>query len=352
MRNYILTLFLLLVSCGQNNSNVRDLSTSSGLFNNNDIISNVDFVYLDASCMIGDIGRIRSFNEDFYIWDKQQKMIALFNKDGKYKDQLKRVGRGSQEYNDIADFDICQSSGNVYILCGPPKILIFDKDLNFEKEITLESFYNAIAVYKDGVLLYSGEKGVIDYISFVDNSTKRIAKFNTDAKYMDKNVPCFIRSSEGLYFQDVISDVIYLIEEFKAIPILEYDYPNRVKIQKEHRKKLLLSEERAKHSRPKVLCLFNIENSLAFVYNNKDYRINIEKNGKSYDYTLGLIGLDRNIAKIDNALVGCIYSHEYDSRYFAQKQLFDGIQINKIDVTERMRDEGNPILIRYSLKID
>ena len=52
MRNYIFTLFLLLVSCGQNNSNVRDLSTSSGLFNNNDIISNVDFVYLDASCMI------------------------------------------------------------------------------------------------------------------------------------------------------------------------------------------------------------------------------------------------------------------------------------------------------------
>ena len=208
MRNYIFILFLLLVSCGQNNSNVRDLSTSSGLFNNNDIISNVDFVYLDASCMIGDIGRIRSFNEDFYIWDKQQKMIALFNKDGKYKDQLKRVGRGSQEYIDIADFDICQSSGNVYILCGPPKILIFDKDLNFEKEITLESFYNAIAVYKDGVLLYSGEKGVIDYISFVDNSTKRIAKFNTDVKYMDKNLPCFIRSSEGLYFQDVISDVI------------------------------------------------------------------------------------------------------------------------------------------------
>ena len=53
-------------------------------------------------------------NETYYIFDKVQAMIFLFDDNGSYITKIHNIGSGPGEYADISDFDI-DADLNIYI---------------------------------------------------------------------------------------------------------------------------------------------------------------------------------------------------------------------------------------------
>ena len=76
----------------------------------------VTFVPLETNerSLISSITKILYKNETYYIFDKVQAMIFLFDDNGSYITKIHNIGSGPGEYADISDFDI-DADLNIYI---------------------------------------------------------------------------------------------------------------------------------------------------------------------------------------------------------------------------------------------
>ena len=73
-----------------------------------DIIDTCKFIPLETASdksLVGHISKILKYKDKFYI-ATDNKRILVFNTDGSFSHRIDRLGRGPQEYADLADFDI------------------------------------------------------------------------------------------------------------------------------------------------------------------------------------------------------------------------------------------------------
>jgi hypothetical protein len=104
--------------------------------------------------LIRNIDKILIESDTIYILDKRNASIALFDINGNYLNQLKRIGSGPGEYLDIADFIIIDSA--ILVLSRVmKKILVYSTSLDYIESYPLDDYYD-YCHYLDGkILLYS-----------------------------------------------------------------------------------------------------------------------------------------------------------------------------------------------------
>ena len=111
----------------------------------------IDIIPLESSshCFLSEINKIIEFNNDFYILDKIQKKLLVFNKDGKYLRQIGKRGIGPGEYPNISDFIIDMDSQKIIILStiSSSNIYQYNMDGSFcsKKEISKSLLWNIIS---------------------------------------------------------------------------------------------------------------------------------------------------------------------------------------------------------------
>ena len=114
--------------------------------------------------LIGLIWSILNIDNYFYIFDKQQLVIHIFNKRGQYISSINQKGKGPNEYVHITDLFI-DSNNNIVIYDFPQrKLLRFNKDGTFlhEQKVYNESGVFSMMEYNGSTIFITGRRSSVN----------------------------------------------------------------------------------------------------------------------------------------------------------------------------------------------
>ena len=123
---------LLLTGCYNNRSdinrndhqtlNIEPRQTNSLLLSS--FVDSMAFVPLETKNneLINNITKVQYYNNNFYILDRANKSIFVFNSIGSFLKKLQRRGKGPGEYMQLEDFEV--NNNGIFLLDYPNKIFL------------------------------------------------------------------------------------------------------------------------------------------------------------------------------------------------------------------------------------
>lgn len=146
-RWYYLIFLLLLTGCGQApakeeghvlrievNKDVEPLPLDS-------IFGRMEYIPLETtdSSLLSGIDRVRVYDSLFYILDRKQAVIEVFDGKGNFCRKLDRKGRAPGEYLSLEDF--CIHDTLVYVLSSASKkIFVYNREFEFVEDIRVNAY--------------------------------------------------------------------------------------------------------------------------------------------------------------------------------------------------------------------
>lgn len=130
-----------------------DLRNNSNL---TEFISKEETVQLETNndCLISDVNKLCVDSEYFYIVDKINRKIFIFDNNGKFISQIDSYGNGPNKYIDLTDVSV--NNKTIYVLSRPNKsIYVYSNDGTFKKKVNLNDWYQRLNVTNDYIMLYS-----------------------------------------------------------------------------------------------------------------------------------------------------------------------------------------------------
>ena len=116
---------------------------------------NALLIQLDTTnnAVYSEISSIKIIHDTIYIFDRDKiKSLYIFSINGSFIRKISKIGRGPDEYINPVDFDIDESSGDVFILdWTTKKLLTYGNDGNLKQEKKLNGRYTSFTVFKDRV---------------------------------------------------------------------------------------------------------------------------------------------------------------------------------------------------------
>ncbi len=121
-----------------------------------DVFQSVEIIPLEThpECLLGGITKLQEADENYFILDGRNNILAKFNDDGKFITKIGREGNGPGEYLKIEDFILDKKNENIilYDIKGR-KIIIYDFSGIFIREFAVDFFIQSIALAERWVLL-------------------------------------------------------------------------------------------------------------------------------------------------------------------------------------------------------
>lgn len=105
--------------------------------------------------ILGQINILRLEDDRIYIYSNQTHIISIFNLEGKFINQINKLGQGPEEYLSVSDIQIYNNS--IYLLDRTnKKIFNYDFEGNFIKSYQLDDWYNKFTFIDENcIILYS-----------------------------------------------------------------------------------------------------------------------------------------------------------------------------------------------------
>lgn len=161
MKNIIvfIVLSILMVSCVDNRSNNSIDLDQNDQISIMDIVDSINVVVLEtkSECLIGNISKLISYKDRFYILDVKLQTVFCFDKEGLFLFKIAHRGRGPEEYTYLEDFNIDPYNNQLMLLVPYGEILYFDLDGCFISKVMLPSgtkAYNEIYALNSDKLLF------------------------------------------------------------------------------------------------------------------------------------------------------------------------------------------------------
>lgn len=202
----------------------------------------IDYIPLEASkeSLIGYVHNIHFYNDIFFVLDiATAKRLFIFNLNGKFINAIGESGKSKGEFHKIIDFSIEPRAEEIYILDQIGKVIVFNFDGKFLREIYISgptpNFYNSLEIVDNSIFLdIRYPLSYIDDKSYLLREVTLEGKFKRDwldmnidnkgaGKFAHSNITKSLYFTEGrvLYAKEFM-DVIYKLEEnqvsvFKAI---------------------------------------------------------------------------------------------------------------------------------------
>lgn len=172
----IFLFILFLVSCKES----KQADTSNYLVDANKItniegkklsslLEYFEIIPLETSddCLIGEIYTVKKRNGRYYIQHTNQRRLDVFDENGKHLNTIGRVGNGPGEYAAICDYDADEK--NIYLF-SPGKMMFYDINGNFQKEISIKEIGWAKIIRIDSGFLISSNQPINAFsIAYLDN---------------------------------------------------------------------------------------------------------------------------------------------------------------------------------------
>lgn len=181
----------------------------------------ITFVPLETNdkSLISSITKILYKNETYYIFDRVQAMIFLFDANGSYITKIHNIGNGPGEYADISDFDL-DADLNIYISSIVGKKIVKYEYPNYKSfteyktnatvmeiavdEKTGKIWASNIFQTEDGICL-----GLYSNGKFIPVISSRGISDNANTSFKAQS---FYKSGNNLFFNPRYSPYIYIIE--------------------------------------------------------------------------------------------------------------------------------------------
>ena len=112
-----------------------------------DVFKSVDIIPLETGpeCLIGGITGLAEANDNYYILDGVNNIVAIFNSEGKFITKIGTIGNGPGEYLKVEDMIIDNENQSVilYDIRGR-KIIVYDLNGTYRKEFRVNAFLKSI----------------------------------------------------------------------------------------------------------------------------------------------------------------------------------------------------------------
>ena len=188
-------------------------------FSLDDIATDLKVIPLSNDVPVLRSRHVEWYDERYYIGDLYNNRIYRFTSDGKYIDMLDRQGRGAEEYLYIVDFFIDERTGHIYISTNIDKIVVYNQDFEFVRNIPYPQEREAAldAKWLNGSIHlfyfnYSGEGNGwvnIDTSGQIINSRQAIDKYKLPCSEFDIQI---FENNGRLYRHYNLNDTIYEID--------------------------------------------------------------------------------------------------------------------------------------------
>ncbi|MFA6589471.1 MAG: 6-bladed beta-propeller [Bacteroidales bacterium] len=180
---------------------------------------------LNDECIVSGIDKI-VFQDNLYVQDGQ--IIFVFNRKGNYLFKINKRGRGSEEYIDLRDFSVFDST--VYVLSRVEKcIYMYSDQGNYAGSYQLNDWYESIYVQNDSCLfLYSGysnnqKYNIVLFNPLKDEYPKFFAPFGENQSYSTRH-NVFHPTQEGLLVSLPFDYTIYRLTTEALTPLFSVNF--------------------------------------------------------------------------------------------------------------------------------
>jgi hypothetical protein len=184
------TLIFIIVSCNNKNDEKKTIIIDPQKAEA--VVENIFDKYYSVTLetkqenLISGIDKIEIIDDKFYILDRRNNVINIFNKDGFYISKIDRKGQGPDEYIDIADFVI--SDTLVYTLSRTgKKIVVYTETGSFVKAYGLNDYYDYLYMDGNEIFLYSNYSNDKLYNIIVANLSDNDISYSKEFLPFQKN---------------------------------------------------------------------------------------------------------------------------------------------------------------------
>jgi len=135
-----------------------------------------------------DIDKIELYNDRFYLLDRKQDAILVFDRNGKFEKKLLRKGQGTDEYLSIEDFFI--KDDLLYMLASAnQKIFVYDNDFNLVKIFPIGIFATNITYLQNNIFIY---------LNFSSHEWKNVYVFDINTGKVKNKYADFLKKQSGV----------------------------------------------------------------------------------------------------------------------------------------------------------
>lgn len=193
----------------------------------------IDLIPLETSdsVLIGRLTKIVQNNKKYYVLDKKQRAIFIFDLDGKFIYKIDKKGKGPGEYTEITDFEINPYSGNIELLSPWGIIYVYDKRGKFIRNYKVPDVLKVMHFFKiiseNRVLLYCMTEE--DRLFLFDREKNEIISlsYNVPDHVLTKSFttyfPMYSLNNE-IYLRENFSNSIYKIQGDEIIKEFSWDF--------------------------------------------------------------------------------------------------------------------------------
>ena len=336
-------------------SNIQLAETSDQILKVSDIITERTWIQLDSvsDAIIGSVSRIIEYNDNYYILDsKSKRKVIVFDKNGNFLNCIGNIGSGEGEYNDVLDFTVNTSTGEVIVLSNASQVYVYDKDGHFlkRKKLTDSLIWH---------LVYSGGQ----YIGSTDNCTYLEGDhafllytfdrdFNETGKYfpvLQKQMPSSIMfdgmlttQSDVCYYIDMFSNTLYEIRDNHEPTILhKFSLPDPMPLS-DFAGGMNFFLQQTNHDWIKSFVPLRDSFIITYVINGKLHLANISYKGELN--SSGVVGgvLPKMFATADGSIISPISRIEYEIEWLGKSE--DEITSDMVD--------SNALLLKWRYNSD
>lgn len=360
MKFGLLTIAVAMIAVGCKKAGINDEVRHLGKFENaveaSELADTIMMIPLseEGSYMLGGIDQMQFYDDRWYVLDSDKRnAFFVFDRRGAGMSFFDKQGRGPGEYLVINNFDINPESGDILLLCGPPKIIILDNGLQYKSEIDLDKFYERAVWTDDGILLYSHQSSDVSFLDSGSGELKKVFSAQGDKDNAFRGSPVFYRNGDKLYFHFAGLEHLYEIDGMEFIPVMSLDYPDMERANALYREKgfaAMTPEEIFDNPRPVILSLYG-KDGISIVYRYLINGMNMDLgNGQYRNVAFGhMPGTDRLVVNADGMLAGWCFPFESDENMM-KTYLGDIVIDRNTSDGANFAESGNPVLVVYKLK--
>lgn len=174
-----------------------------------------------SNTMFGQISDIKIENDRIYVMDTWMRKLVAFDWDGNAVMSVGMRGRGPGEYMNVDGFDI-DKEGNIYIIDGNlDKVLVYNKNGKFIKEVKPLCEIDILKVLDNGNYLFqvsSWEAKVFaagQQLMVTDSAFNKISELLRYSSFKDDNFLLsdnkIIKTENGFFYHKPIDDYVYFL---------------------------------------------------------------------------------------------------------------------------------------------
>lgn len=181
----LISVFLLNVSCNRkvnpvdNTIRVDFLQDATENVKYSTFVDSLYYISLETrdDCLIGRIKDAVLTSEYIFLADEQKQVIWIYDRNGKFLNEISRMGSGPEEYAHIVQFEYDEENAQIAILDWNKSILHYDLKGNFIKKVNLEMLVTDFKILPQGGYIVSkAGEAKLDASIFLTDAEGRVVR--------------------------------------------------------------------------------------------------------------------------------------------------------------------------------